>query len=143
MLTQKLIAKVALAAALVMGMTAEASANPWRGPHYAPVRVVAPAPVYRASVVYQAPVYRAPVVYQAPVYQAPVYRAPVVYQTPVAYQAPVVYQTPVAYQAPVAYPTPVVYQAPVYRAPVPVYVPARPVVWHHHGFGGWHHGRRF
>ncbi len=114
MLTQKLFAKVALASALVMAMTADASANPWHRPHFAPTVVVAPAPVYRA-----------------PVYRAPVYQAPV-YQTPVAYQPQVVYQTPVAYPAP------------VYRAPAPVYVPARPVfrpvMWHRHGHG-FHHGR--
>ena len=126
MLTQKLFVKVALASALVMAMTADASANPWHRPHFAPTVVVAPAPVYRA-----------------PVYRAPVYQAPV-YQTPVAYQPQVVYQTPVAYQPQVVYQTPVAYPAPVYRAPAPVYVPARPVfrpvMWHRHGHG-FHHGR--
>jgi len=68
MLTQKLIAAVGLAGALLMGVSADAAANPWRG-HCAPR--------YRAPVVVAPPVYRAPVYVPAPpvvVYQAPVYR---------------------------------------------------------------------
>ena len=72
MLTQKLLAAVGLAGALLLGMSADASANPWRRHS---------APVYRAPVVVSLPVYApAPhvVVYQAPVYR-PVYR-PVVWR---------------------------------------------------------------
>ena len=68
MLTQKLLAAVGLAGALLLGMSADASANPWRRHS---------APVYRAPVVVAPPVYRAPVYAPAPpvvVYQAPVYR---------------------------------------------------------------------
>ena len=68
MLTQKLIAAVGLAGALLMGVSGDAAANPWRGRC---------APVYRAPVVVAPPVYRAPVYVPAPpvvVYQAPVYR---------------------------------------------------------------------
>jgi hypothetical protein len=57
MLTQKLIAAVGLAGALLMGVSGDAAANPWRG-HCAPVYRV---PVYVPAppvVVYQAPVYR-------------------------------------------------------------------------------------
>ena len=79
MLTQKLIAAVGLAGALLLGVSGDAAANPLRG-HCAPV--------YRAPVVVAPPVYRAPayvpappvVVYQAPVYR-PVYR-PVVWRHP-------------------------------------------------------------
>ena len=66
MLTQKLIAAVGLASALLMGVSADAAANPWRG-HCAPV--------YRAPAYVPAPPV---VVYQAPVYR-PVYR-PVVWR---------------------------------------------------------------
>ena len=70
----KLLASLGLGAALLLGVAADASANPWRahGPVFRPAPVVV-APVYRAPV-YPAPVYVAPprVVY-APVYQ-PVYR---------------------------------------------------------------------
>ncbi len=69
MLTKKLLAVVGLAGALLLGVTADASANPWRGPHFRPV------PVYR-------PVFRAPV-------YAPVYRAPVVYGPSYEILAPV------------------------------------------------------
>lgn len=83
MLTNKLLAAVAVAGALIAGAASDASANPWRGrgPAYrAPVRVVvAPAyrPVYRPVVV--APMYVPPprvVVVPAPVYQPVVYRHP-------------------------------------------------------------------
>ena len=69
MLTKKLLAAVGLAGALLLGASTNASANPWRGPHFRP------APVYRAPV-YRAPVYRTPVFVPAPggvVYQGPVY----------------------------------------------------------------------
>ena len=69
MLTQKLLGAVGLAGALLLGMSADASANPWRRHS---------APVYRAPVVGVPPVYRAPVYAPAPpvvVYQAPVYRS--------------------------------------------------------------------
>ena len=66
MLTQKLLAAVGLAGALLLGMSADASANPWRRHS---------APVYRAPVYAPAPPV---VVYQAPVYR-PVYR-PVVWR---------------------------------------------------------------
>jgi hypothetical protein len=73
MLTQELLAAVGLAGALLLGMSADASANPWRG-HSAPVDrapdVVAP-PVYRAPVDAPAPPI---VVYQAPVYRPAVWR---------------------------------------------------------------------
>ena len=62
MLTQKLLAAVGLAGALLLGVSADASANTWRG-HSAPVYrapVYAPAP---PVVVYQVPVYR-PVVWR-------------------------------------------------------------------------------
>jgi len=68
MLTPKLLAAVGLAGALLLGMSADASANPWRGHS---------APVYRAPVVVAPPVYRAPVYAPVPpvvVYQAPMYR---------------------------------------------------------------------
>jgi hypothetical protein len=68
MLTQKLRAAVGLAGALLLGMSAEASANPWRG-HCASVD--------RAPVVVAPPVYQAPVYAPAPPVvadQAPVYR---------------------------------------------------------------------
>jgi hypothetical protein len=68
MLTQKLLGAVGLAGALLLGVSADASANPWRRHS---------APVYRAPVVGVPPVYRAPVYAPAPpvvVYQAPVYR---------------------------------------------------------------------
>jgi len=70
MLTHKLLAALGLAGALMFGATTDASANPWRGPHFRP------APVYSAPV-YRAPIYRAPFMW-GPTY-APVYRAPVVY----------------------------------------------------------------
>lgn len=68
MFAHKLLAAVGISSALLVGAASEASANPWRGPHYLP------APVYRAPV-YRAPVYPAPV-YRAPVF-VPVYRGPV------------------------------------------------------------------
>jgi hypothetical protein len=82
MLTQKLLATVGLAGALLVGAATDASANPWRGVYFRPapvlrvpvVRTVAYPPVY-TSPVYPAPVYTAPV-YTAPVYPAPVYTAP-------------------------------------------------------------------
>lgn len=69
--TQKLLATALVSAALLLGATASASANPWRGaygPRYRPAPFVA-APVYRV------PIYRAPVVLppRAVVYPAPVY----------------------------------------------------------------------
>ena len=111
MLTPKLLAAVGLAGALLLGASTEASANPWRGPHFSP------APIYRAPV-YRAPVvYSTPVVYRAPAYSAPVYSAPV-------YSAPV-YSAPV-YSAPVYVPAPrVVFSTPAYG---PVY---RPIGWRH------------
>lgn len=83
MLTQKLLAAVGLAGALLLGAATDASANPWRHPHFRPAPVLV-APVYRAPVVV-APVYRAPVVV------APVVPAPVVVPAPrvVVYPAPV------------------------------------------------------
>lgn len=72
MFTQKLLAAVGIAGALILGASADASANRWRGsrgPVYRPAPVVV-APVYRA------PIYRAPVVMPPPrvvVYQTPVY----------------------------------------------------------------------
>ena len=66
MLTQKLIAAVGLAGALLLGVSADAAANPWRG-HCAPM--------YRAPTYVPAPPV---VVYQAPVYR-PAYR-PVVWR---------------------------------------------------------------
>ncbi len=72
MLTQKLLAAVGLAGALLLGVSADASANPWHGHS---------APVYRAPVLVAPPVYaHAPpvAVYQAPMYR-PVYR-PVVWR---------------------------------------------------------------
>ncbi len=84
MLTKKLLAAVGIAGALFLGATADASANPWRGPHFRPVPVYRP--VYRAPV--YAPIYRAPVVYgptYAPVYPTPVY-VPV--YRPVAWRHP-------------------------------------------------------
>lgn len=100
MLTQKLLAAAGLAGALLLTASTDASANPFRGPHFVP------------AAVYRAPVYRAPVFVPAPrvaVYPAPVYGP--VYSPPV--YAP-------AYAAPV--------YAPAYAAPVygPVY---RPVGW--------------
>ena len=90
MLTQKLLAAPGLAGALLLTTSTDASANPFRGPHFVP------------AAVYRAPVYRAPVfvppprvaVYPAPVY-GPVYSAPAyapAYSVPVyapAYAAPV------------------------------------------------------
>jgi len=73
MLTQKLLAAAGLAGALLLTASTDASANPFRGPHFVP------AAVYRAPVFVPAPrvaVYPAPVygpVYSAPVY-GPVYR---------------------------------------------------------------------
>ena len=100
MLTQKLLAAAGLAGALLLTASTDASANPFRGPHFVP------------TAVYRAPVYRAPVFVPAPrvaVYPAPVYGP--VYSAPI--YAP-------AYSAP-AY-------APAYAAPAygPVY---RPVGW--------------
>ncbi len=84
MLTKKLLAAVGLAGALLLGVTADASANPWRGSHFRPVPVYRP--VFRAPV--YAPVYRTPVMYgpsYVPVYPAPVYvptYRPVVWRHP-------------------------------------------------------------
>ena len=64
MLTQKLLAAVSLAGALLLGASADASANPWRGSHF------------RSGPVYSAPVYREPVFVPAPrvvVYPTPDY----------------------------------------------------------------------
>jgi hypothetical protein len=57
--TQKLLAAVGLAGAMLLGATTDASAHPFRGPYFRP------APVYRA------PVYRGPV--YGPAYPAPGY----------------------------------------------------------------------
>lgn len=81
MLTQKLLAAAGLAGALLLTASTDASANPFRGPHFVPAAVYR-APVYRAPVFVPAPrvaVYPAPVygpVYSAPVY-APAYTAPI------------------------------------------------------------------
>jgi len=78
MLTQKLLAAVGLAGALLLGVTSDASANPRQGPVYR-TPVVA-APVYRAPD--YAPIPRVPVsgpVYAPPVY-GPVYTPPPVYR---------------------------------------------------------------
>ena len=81
MLTQKLLAAAGLAGALLLTASTDASANPFRGPHFVPAAVYR-APVYRAPLFVPAPrvaVYPAPVygpVYAAPVY-APAYAAPV------------------------------------------------------------------
>ena len=81
MLTQKLLAAAGLAGALLLTASTDASANPFRGPHFVPAAVHR-APVYRAPVFVPAPrvvVYPAPVygpVYSGPVY-APAYSAPV------------------------------------------------------------------
>lgn len=86
MLTQKLLATVGLAGALLVGAATDASANPWRGGYFRPAPVFR-APVVRTAVygpVYAPPVYTAPV--YGPVYPAPVYTAPVygpVYPAPV------------------------------------------------------------
>ena len=69
MLTKKLLAAVGLAGVLLLGVSTEASANPWHGSHFRP------GPVYRAPV-YRAAVYHTPVFVPAPrvvVYQPPVY----------------------------------------------------------------------
>lgn len=73
MFTTKIIATVGLAAAMLLGLNTDASANPWRGGFYRPV------PVYRPVVrpVYAPPVYQAPVVVYGPTYAPPVYRTPV------------------------------------------------------------------
>jgi hypothetical protein len=86
MLTQKLLAVLGLASALLLGATTDASANPWRGHR---------GPVYRPAPVVVAPVYR-PVYRPAPVVVAPVYQAPVYVSAPrvVVYQA-LVYAPPV------------------------------------------------
>ena len=68
MWTQKLLAAAGLAGALLLGMSADASANPWHEHS---------APVYRAPVLVAPPVYApAPpvVVYQAPMYRPVVWR---------------------------------------------------------------------
>jgi len=68
MLAPKLFAALGLAAALVVGVSVDVAANPWRG-HCAPV--------YRAPVMMAPPAYRAPAYVPAPpvaVYQASVYR---------------------------------------------------------------------
>ena len=81
MLTNKLLAAVGIAGALLVGASTNASANPWRpgfvrpapvvvAPAYRPVYM--PAPVYRPVVV--APAYRpvySPVVVAPPVYVPP------------------------------------------------------------------------
>ena len=77
MLTQKPIAAVGLAGGLLVRVSADAAANPWRrhcAPVYGALVVVAP-PVYRAPAYVPAPPV---VVCQAPVYR-PVYR-PVVWR---------------------------------------------------------------
>lgn len=94
MLTNKLLAALGIAGALLVGATTEASANPWRGN------------AYRAPVVYRAPVYRRPVFVPRPV----VYSAPVVVALAYAPTYAPVYQTPVTYRP--------VYAGPVYR---PIY----------------------
>ncbi len=87
MLTQKLLAAVSLAGALLAGATSDASADPWRGPYFRPgvvVRAPMVRPVYAAPIVrpvYATPVYSAPV-YTAPAY-APAYGVPVVVRPPV------------------------------------------------------------
>lgn len=53
MLTHKLLAAVGLATALLLGVSHDASANPWRGP-------VRRGPIVRGDVVHHAPVYWAP-----------------------------------------------------------------------------------
>ena len=63
MFAHKLLAAVGLAAALLLGVTTDASAHPLRAP-------VRPAPVYRPAPVVVAPTY------QAPVYQTPVVLPP-------------------------------------------------------------------
>lgn len=68
MFAHKLLAAVGLAAALLLGVTADASANPWRAP-------VRPAPVYRTAPVVIAPTCQTPVVLPPPrvvVHPAPV-----------------------------------------------------------------------
>lgn len=81
MLTNKLLATVAVAGALSLGAISSASANPWHQPYYRPARVVYAPPVYRAPI-YRTPVYVPPprVVVYAPPY-VPVYR-PVVWRHP-------------------------------------------------------------
>ena len=105
MLTNKLLAALGIAGAMLVGATTDASANPWRGPGF------------RAPVVYRAPIYRRPVFVPRPV----VYSAPVVAPVYAPTYAPV-YQTPVVVGP--------VYGAPIYR---PVYggVGWRHPHWHH------------
>jgi hypothetical protein len=85
MLTNKLLAAIGIAGALVLGVAGSAEARGWRGGgfHHAPVFHRSPVyggpmhrPVYRTPV--YSPMYSAPVygpVYSAPVY-APVYHRP-------------------------------------------------------------------
>ena len=82
MLTQKLLAAVGLAGALMLGATSSASANPWHGPYFRGpiVRPVYAAPFVRpvyAAPVYAAPVYAPPVVAPAYGVAVPAFRAPV------------------------------------------------------------------
>lgn len=117
MLTNKLLAAVGIAGALLLGAAADASANPWRGP-----------------------VYRAPVVFRAPVYRTPVFvpRAPVVYSAPLVVAPAYAPAYPVAPAYAPVYPAPVVYgatYAPIYR---PFY---GAVGWRHPWVRGY--GRRW
>jgi hypothetical protein len=68
MMTQKLLAAVGIAGALLLGAAAPAEAHGWGRPAFRP------GPVYRAPI-FRAPIFRAPV-YHTPVY-APTYGVPV------------------------------------------------------------------
>lgn len=79
MSTTKLIATVAVAAAVTLGAASSASAQVWQNPYYRPAPVVYAPPVYRAPV-YPVVVPAPRVVVYAPNY-VPVYR-PVVWRHP-------------------------------------------------------------